>query len=133
MKLTYQAAQQLHEGLSALDGKEGFSYGDDNTPFRIGITLRRLEVVPKAIAKARRKIHKEVFGDKPVRNDDPRTGEFLDRWEAFMDSELPEEVKVLTMKKAELRAKENSLSGAVLAKIAPMIEDFDEGFKDQGV
>lgn len=133
MKLTYQQALDLHAGLNALESREGFQYGEPNTPYRIASTIRRLESVPKAVAKARRQIHKAVFGDKPVRDGDPRSGEFLDKLEEFMDSPLPEEVKVLTVKRDEIKAKENGIAGSVLAKIAVMIVDFDDEFKDQGV
>lgn len=133
MILTYQQAIDLHAGLAALDNKDGFQYGDTNTPYRIAITIKRLEAVPKAFTKARRKLYKDIFGDKVARNDDPRSTEFQEQVEDFLDSNLPEEIKVLTVTRDELKAKENGISGATLAKVAPMISDFGKDFDGQGV
>ena len=125
MKLTYDAAIRLHKALQRLDSSN-FVVDDERVPARIAITLNRLEQHVKHFDKRQRAIRKEVFGhENPVPPTDPKMTEFSDKIQAVLDTEIPEEVKVLQCKLTELKVKENGISGPVLAGLALFISDFE--------
>lgn len=126
MTLTYDKALQLYQGLQCLDKPE-FEVDDAKVSYRIAANMNRLEFVQKFITKERRRLQLQIIeseGDIPRTH--PKIMEWNDAVQAVLDSEIPEDIKIMQVTLDQLKVKENKLAGPVIARLAPMISDFDK-------
>lgn len=124
--MTFDQALILHAGLNALDNKDGFDCDDPKTLYAIARNITKLDPLLKVVQKKQRSLQKEFFGElAQIPKDHPNVVRYQEKVQEFLESEIPPEIKLFSFTLADLKAKNNKVSGPTLAKLAPVLTDLD--------
>jgi hypothetical protein len=128
MRLSYRETQGILIGLRRIDAVDEAKL-DPEVRLRIGININRLTPTVQVFEKEVQRIQQSVA---PNGKNGVDAAHILEAEKALADlADSQEDYKLKKFKLDELRLKDNpKIKGGILAQIAPLIKDFDDGTFD---